>query len=207
MPIEVGQEAPDFTLKDPAERGRHPLVVPGRKNVVLVFFPLAFSGVCTRQLTEIGSTGTATPQGDAQVLGVSVDSRYVAGAFAQELGPDRHVLLADFEPKGAVSRAYGVYRGARLLGARHLRHRQAGIVRGRLAHRTTRARCPTRRSTSRPWRSARRSERLPPGQRLRASWPQAAATSAPRERRTDASRPASARARRKTSRRPRELPR
>ena len=110
MPVEKGQEAPDFTLKNPDNEDVTLSSFRGRRNVVLVFYPGAFSSVCTRQLTQINEHGDRYAEGDAQVLGVSVDSRYAQGAFARELGLTETILLADFEPKGAVSRAYGVYR-------------------------------------------------------------------------------------------------
>jgi peroxiredoxin len=109
MPIEMGQEAPDFTLKDAANEDVALSSFRGRRNVVLVFYPLAFSSVCTRQLSEIGEHEARYADEDAQVVGVSVDSRYVQGRFSHELGLRDTILLADFEPKGAVSRAYGVY--------------------------------------------------------------------------------------------------
>ena len=110
MAVEVGQEAPDFTLKNPDNENVTLSSFRGRKNVVLVFYPLAFSGYCTTQLTQVRDSSGRYSQSDAQVLGISVDSRYVQGKFAQEIGLTCVVLLADFEPKGAVSRAYGVYR-------------------------------------------------------------------------------------------------
>jgi peroxiredoxin len=109
MAVEVGQEAPDFTLKNPDNEEVTLSSFRGRKNVVLVFYPAAFSGFCTTQLTQIGSEASRYAAGDAQVIGVSVDSRHSQGRFAQELGLTEAVLLADFEPKGATSRAYGVY--------------------------------------------------------------------------------------------------
>jgi peroxiredoxin len=109
MPVEVGQEAPDFTLKNPANEDVALSSFRGKKNVVLVFYPLAFSGGCTKQLTQINHHGDRYAESDAQVLGVSVDSRHAQGAFARELGLTDAILLADFEPKGEVSRAYGVY--------------------------------------------------------------------------------------------------
>jgi peroxiredoxin (alkyl hydroperoxide reductase subunit C) len=86
MPIEVGQEAPDFSLKNPANEEVALSSFRGRKNAVLVFSPLAFSSVCTRQLTQIGEHEARYAGEDAQVVGVSVDSRYVQGRFARELG-------------------------------------------------------------------------------------------------------------------------
>jgi peroxiredoxin (alkyl hydroperoxide reductase subunit C) len=109
MPIEVGREAPDFTLKDGANEDVALSSFRGRKNVVLVFYPLAFSSVCTRQLSQIGEHEARYAGEDAQVIGVSVDSRYVQRRFAEDLGLRDTILLADFEPKGATSRAYGVY--------------------------------------------------------------------------------------------------
>lgn len=110
MAIEVGQEAPDFTLKNPANEDVTLSSFRGRRNVVLVFYPLAFSGNCTRQLTEVQGSAGRYAESDAQVIGISVDSRYVQGRFAEDLGLTDAILLADFEPKGMISRAYGVYR-------------------------------------------------------------------------------------------------
>lgn len=109
MPVEIGQEAPDFTLKAPDGEEVALSSFRGRRNVVLVFSPAAFSSVCTRQLTEIGEHEARYAEGDAQVIGVPVDSRHSQGRFARDLGLTDTILLADFEPKGEVSRAYGVY--------------------------------------------------------------------------------------------------
>jgi mycoredoxin-dependent peroxiredoxin len=109
MAIEVGQEAPDFTLKNAQNEDVTLSSFRGDKNVVLVFYPLAFSSVCTRQLSQIGEHESRYAGDDAQVIGVSVDSRYVQRRFAEDLGLKDTILLADFEPKGAVSRSYGVY--------------------------------------------------------------------------------------------------
>lgn len=110
MAIEVGQEAPDFTLQDPAGEDVTLSSFRGRRNVVLVFYPGAFSDVCTAQLTRVRDSAQRYADGDAQVIGISVDSRYVQGRFAEDLGLTDAILLADFEPKGMISRAYGVYR-------------------------------------------------------------------------------------------------
>ena len=109
MAIEVGQEAPDFTLTSQSGDGVTLSAFRGERNVVLVFYPLAFSGNCTRQLTDIGAHAGRYAGADAQVLGVSVDSRFTQAAFARSLGLDAALLLADFEPKGEVARRYGVY--------------------------------------------------------------------------------------------------
>lgn len=131
MAVEVGREAPDFTLKNPDNEDVTLSSFRGRKNVVLVFYPLAFSGNCTTQLTQVRDSSGRYSQSDAQVLGISVDSRYVQGRFAQEIGLTGAVLLADFEPKGAVSRAYGVYRDQNgFSGRASFVIDKSGIVRG-----------------------------------------------------------------------------
>lgn len=109
MAIEIGQEAPDFTLKNPDGQEVTLSGFRGRRNVVLVFYPLAFSGVCTAQLTDIGAHEDRYAAEDAQVIGVSVDSHHAQRAFAESLGLTDTILLADFHPKGAVSRAYDAY--------------------------------------------------------------------------------------------------
>ena len=99
MPVEVGQIAPPFTL--PSHRGEDVSLADfrGRSNVVIVFFPAAFSGVCTRQFTEIGAAEGRYAGEDAQVLGISVDNRESLRAWAEQLGLTDTLLLADFHPR------------------------------------------------------------------------------------------------------------
>lgn len=109
MAVEIGQEAPDFTLPT---RGGETVTLSdyrGTKNVVLVFYPLAFSGICTTQLTEIGRNEAKYAGADAQVIAISVDSHFAQSAFADSIGLKDTIMAADFEPKGAVARQYGVY--------------------------------------------------------------------------------------------------
>lgn len=118
MAVDVGQEAPDFTLPS---RGGETITLSdyrGKKNVVLVFYPLAFSGVCTKQLTAIGENETRYAGSDAQVIAISVDSHFAQSAFADSLGLTDTVMAADFEPKGAVARDYGVYLDERGISTR-----------------------------------------------------------------------------------------
>ena len=130
MSIDVGQEAPDFTLKNPDNEDVTLSSFRGKQNVVVMFYPLAFSGVCTAQLTQVAADEGRYAGEDAQVLGISVDSRHAQGAFARSLGLDHAILLADFEPKGAVARAYGVYLEDRGTSARaSFVIDKAGIVR------------------------------------------------------------------------------
>lgn len=110
MSVDVGDTAPDFTLKG---RGGEELSLAsfaGRQNVVLVFYPLAFSGVCADQFSAIGNNAERYADEDAQVIGISVDSHYAQSAFADALGlSDRVRMASDFAPKGEVARAYGTY--------------------------------------------------------------------------------------------------
>ena len=105
--IEAGAEAPDFTLRD-QDGSEVSLSDLKGKTVVLVFYPLDFSPVCTDQLNVYNEVlGDLEAEG-VQMYGVSVDSAYAHSAFQRELGI-RIPLLADFHPKGAVCKAYGFY--------------------------------------------------------------------------------------------------
>jgi len=103
---EVGQIAPEFTLKGPGGQAIRLSDYRGRKHVVLVFYPLAFSPVCTHQLPLLQKEMETFRRLDAEVLGISVDSHYTNTAYAQALGLS-FPLLSDFHH--AASRAYGVF--------------------------------------------------------------------------------------------------
>lgn len=113
MAVEVGQQAPDFTLTGHTGEEVTLSAFRGERNVVIVFYPLAFSGTCTRQLTDTGANAERYAGAGAQVLAVSVDSAFAQAAFARSLETDSALLLADFEPKGEVARLYGVYNDER----------------------------------------------------------------------------------------------
>ena len=105
--IEVGQQAPDFSLPD--QDGHTVSLEDLRgKRTVLVFYPLDFSPVCTDQLNVYNEVLADLEAEGAELYGVSVDSAYAHKAFQRELGI-RIPLLADFHPKGAVCKAYGFY--------------------------------------------------------------------------------------------------
>ncbi|MGH9317875.1 MAG: peroxiredoxin [Thermoanaerobaculia bacterium] len=117
MPLKVGDTAPDFTL--PATVGEKVRLSDyrGKKNVLLMFYPLDFSPVCSvenRQCAEMLPTKGAD---DVQVLGISVDSLWAHKAFAAQNGIG-HPLLADFHPKGDVAKKYGVYLEEKGISAR-----------------------------------------------------------------------------------------
>lgn len=105
MPLPVGTPAPDFTLQD--ETGERVTLSDLRGgNVVLVFYPLDFSPTCTRELHDV--TALKERFGDAQVFGVSVDSRWAHAAFRRDEKLDIR-LLADFQPRGAVAKLYDAW--------------------------------------------------------------------------------------------------
>ncbi len=107
MAVEVGSEAPDFTLRD--EEGQNVTLSELRgRNVVLVFYPFAFSGGCTKELRDVTGLKDQIAGAGGDVYGISVDHPFAQKAFKRQEGIDAH-LLADFEPKGEVARKYGVY--------------------------------------------------------------------------------------------------
>ncbi len=108
MTLAVGQKAPEFTLKDQSQKEVKLSDFAGKKNVVLVFYPLDWSPVCTKEHVCIVNGMKPFETLDAQVLGVSVDSAWSHNAYAEKMGI-KYPLLADFHPKGAMSEKYGVY--------------------------------------------------------------------------------------------------
>jgi mycoredoxin-dependent peroxiredoxin len=108
MPVAVGQQAPDFTLVDQDGERFTLSSLRGRRNVVLMFFPGAFSPGCTVQFTVLRGSLGRYAELDAEVVGVSVDGLFSLRAFRDSLGLSGVRLLADFEPKGEVARRYGV---------------------------------------------------------------------------------------------------
>ena len=108
MSISVGQTAPDFTLPNQDKKEVKLSDFAGKKNVVLVFYPLDWSPVCTNEHVCLVNDMKAFETLDAEVLGVSVDSVWSHKAFADKMGI-KYSLLADFHPKGAMSEKYGVY--------------------------------------------------------------------------------------------------
>jgi mycoredoxin-dependent peroxiredoxin len=108
MPIEVGAEAPNFVLKDQNNQEVRLSDFQGQQTVLLVFYPLAFSGVCQGELCEVRDNLNEYVNDDVQVLAISVDSVYSHKVWAEREG-FQFPLLADFWPHGAVAQAYGVF--------------------------------------------------------------------------------------------------
>ena len=106
--VDVGDLAPDFTLID---QDRQPVTLSsfrGLKNVVVVFYPLSFTGTCQAELCTIRDSIADFSGDDVQTLAISVDSSPVHKRWADEQGYT-FPLLADFWPHGAVASAYGVF--------------------------------------------------------------------------------------------------
>ena len=103
----VGESAPEFELVNQFGEPVRLSALRGQ-NVVLVFYPFAFSGICTGELCEIRDNLAVFEDARATVLAVSVDSKFSLRAYAEKeaYGFD---LLADFWPHGAVANAYGVF--------------------------------------------------------------------------------------------------
>jgi len=108
MSIAVGQTAPDFTLLNQEKKEVKLSDFAGKKNVVLVWYPLDWSPTCTNEHVCFVNEMKAFETLDAEVLGVSVDSVWSHKAFAEKMGI-HYSLLADFHPRGAMSEKYGVY--------------------------------------------------------------------------------------------------
>jgi mycoredoxin-dependent peroxiredoxin len=108
VPIEVGSPAPGFILKDQHNQEVSLAHFTGRKAVLLVFYPLAFSGTCQGELTEVKDNLSTYANERVQVLTVSVDSTWAHRIWAERDGFD-FPLLSDFWPHGAVAQAYGVF--------------------------------------------------------------------------------------------------
>jgi len=115
--LEIGQSAPDFKLKGPGGQVVTLSEYRGSKNVVLAFYPLAFSPVCSHQLPMIQKDLGRLRALDAEVLGISVDSHYANEAFAKHLMLS-FPLLSDFSRE--ISAAYGVLDPKMLSSARAL---------------------------------------------------------------------------------------
>ncbi len=118
MAIEVGSQAPDFTLNDSNKQPVSLSSFQGEKNVLLVFYPFAFSGICTGELCQVRDELADYSDKDVQVIGVSVDTPFSLKAWAEQQGYT-FPLLSDFWPHGEVAKTYGVF------------HEEAGLaVRG-----------------------------------------------------------------------------
>ncbi len=108
MSLKIGTKAPDFTLKTKTAQGLEDVKLSdnfGKKNTVLLFFPLAFTGVCTQELCDVSGGISAYESLNAVVYGISVDSPFAQEAWAQK-EKITIKLLSDLNK--TVTKAYGV---------------------------------------------------------------------------------------------------
>jgi peroxiredoxin len=105
--LSLGGPAPDFTLRDQFGQDVTLSSYRGTKAVALIFFPYAFSGVCTGEMAGVRDRLADFMTFDTEVLAISCDPVYSLRAFADADGLN-FPLLSDFWPHGAVARAYGV---------------------------------------------------------------------------------------------------
>ena len=108
MSLTIGQEAPNFTLTNQFGESVELASFRGKKNVVIVFYPFAFSGICTGELCALRDDLAAYQNEGSELLAISCDPMYSLKAFGEAEGY-KFNLLADFWPHGAVTKAYGVF--------------------------------------------------------------------------------------------------
>ena len=140
MAVEIGDEAPDFELPDQHGTPVKLSSFRGTKNVVVVFYPLAFSPVCSGELCAMREDFPEVNRDDVELLTVSVDSLYSHKVWAEEEN-FQFSLLSDFWPHGDVAKRYGVFnedrgiavRGTFIIG-------KDGVVRWKVVNPTPQAR-------------------------------------------------------------------
>ena len=108
MSLLIGDLAPDFSLPNQFGETVTLSQFRGVKPVVLVFYPLSFSGICTGELCEIRDNFSKFESSEAELLAISVDSKFVQKVFAEHEGY-KFSVLADFWPHGQVAKDYGVF--------------------------------------------------------------------------------------------------
>lgn len=126
MSIKVGDKAPHFTLRA-SDLSEVRLDDYSGKNVVILFFPLAFTGVCTAELCSVRDDLSLYNELNADILGVSIDSPFVLAKFKEEQSYN-FPLLSDFNKD--VSRAYGCLYEEFVLGLKGVSKRSAFVVDG-----------------------------------------------------------------------------
>jgi peroxiredoxin len=108
MSLLIGDAAPDFSLVNQFGETVSLSAFAGKKPVVLVFYPLSFSGICTGELCELRDNFDRFARENVELLAISVDSKFVQKQFAEHEGY-KFSVLADFWPHGAVAKQYGVF--------------------------------------------------------------------------------------------------
>jgi peroxiredoxin len=112
MTLTIGQAAPDFEVVNQHGEKVSLASFKGEKNVVLLFYPFAFSGICTGELCAMRDDLAAFQNDNVQLIAISCDPMHAQRAFAEQEGY-KFPVLSDFWPHGAVATAYGVFQEAR----------------------------------------------------------------------------------------------
>ena len=129
MALEVGTEAPDFTVRDQNNQEVTLSSFRGARNVLVVFYPFAYSSICTGELCSIQEDLDDFQNDDVQILAISADHPFALKAWAESQGFE-FPLLSDFWPHGRISKAYGVFNEAHGMAVRGtFLVDKAGIVR------------------------------------------------------------------------------
>lgn len=125
MKVQINQQAPNFTLLNSEKESVSLNQFQGKKNVVILFFPLAFTGVCTKELCDTRDNMSKYESLNAEVLAISVDSIFTLGVFKKEQNYN-FSLLSDFNKE--VSQLYGAYYEEFVLGMKGVSKRAAFVV-------------------------------------------------------------------------------
>ena len=112
MTLSLGTVAPDFELSDQHGNKVSLSSFKGKKNVVLLFIPFAFTGTCTGELCAMRDDLASFQNENVELLALSCDSMFTQRVFAEQEGYNLPVL-SDFWPHGAVAQAYGIFDEAR----------------------------------------------------------------------------------------------
>ena len=106
--LDVGDEAPDFELRDQHGQSVSLSRFRGRKHVLLVFYPAVFSNVCSSELSNLRDWWPQEGRDDAELVAISCDPMFALRGYSDAEGIE-YPLLSDFWPHGEVARAYGVF--------------------------------------------------------------------------------------------------
>jgi peroxiredoxin len=127
MPLSKGQNAPEFNLFN-SEKNKVSLADFSGKNLVILFFPQAFTGVCTTELCSIRDNMNVYTSLNAEVVGISVDSIFTLAKFKEEQGYNFN-LLSDFNKD--ISKAYGAFYDEFVFDMKGVSRRAAFVVDGK----------------------------------------------------------------------------
>ena len=108
MLLTIGSPAPQFSLTNQQGENISLADYKGKKNVVVLFYPFAFSGICTGELCGLRDDLAAFQNENVELIAISCDPMYAQKAFAEKEGY-KFPVLADFWPHGAAAKAYGVF--------------------------------------------------------------------------------------------------